>query len=270
MASCRARIPSLGWHREPSWSSFKPITPPSSIYGRSWRRNAQPSSARGALHPAVSPTIKHKRLLTTTPRLAQADKATPNPKPKFTPSDATLDAISNMIQNPQRYERPLTPPSNDGFTISKGPPKNSSEDLQRFYNLDKSALKRPATLSSGGSTGTAKTPGYQTSAPAPLNTQAMLAESSRQPQLPRMRLTAALGRTVNIAPNRGLDLARAFNLLRIKIATSNIRGESAKQRYHERPGLKRKRLRSENWRRRFMTGFQAMVAQVRHMKRQGW
>ena len=43
-----------------------------------------------------------------------------------------------------------------------------------------------------------------------------------------------------------------------------------RQRFHEREGLKRKRLRNERWRRRFKEGFQRAVGRVVGMKRQGW
>ncbi|KAL8724518.1 MAG: hypothetical protein Q9181_006788 [Wetmoreana brouardii] len=80
----------------------------------------------------------------------------------------------------------------------------------------------------------------------------------------------SLGRTVEVAPERGLDLGRALRSLEINCAVNNVRGDAFKQRFHERPGLKRKRLKSVRWRRNFRQGFKAVVAKVKAMRRKGW
>jgi len=49
-----------------------------------------------------------------------------------------------------------------------------------------------------------------------------------------------------------------------------VKADFAYQRYHERGGLKRKRLRRERWRKRFSEGFKATIARVRELTRQGW
>jgi hypothetical protein len=43
-----------------------------------------------------------------------------------------------------------------------------------------------------------------------------------------------------------------------------------RQRFHERPGLKRKRLKRERWRRRFMGTFKKICERVTHLSKQGW
>ena len=80
----------------------------------------------------------------------------------------------------------------------------------------------------------------------------------------------SLGRTVEVMPNRGFDLGRAFRTLEIACSINNVRSDAIKQRFHERPGLKRKRLKSQRWRRRFKTGFKGMVEKVKSMRRKGW
>ena len=49
-----------------------------------------------------------------------------------------------------------------------------------------------------------------------------------------------------------------------------MRADSTRQRFHERGGLKRKRLRRERWRRRFMEGFKGTVGRVKGLRNQGW
>ncbi|KAL8645607.1 MAG: hypothetical protein Q9226_007224 [Calogaya cf. arnoldii] len=80
----------------------------------------------------------------------------------------------------------------------------------------------------------------------------------------------SLGRTVEVMPDRGMDLGRALKSLEINCAVNNVRGDAQSQRFHERPGTKRKRLHSLRWRRRFKIGFKAVVGKVMTMRRKGW
>ncbi|KAL9009665.1 MAG: hypothetical protein Q9173_005327 [Seirophora scorigena] len=80
----------------------------------------------------------------------------------------------------------------------------------------------------------------------------------------------SLGRTVEVVPDRGMDLGKALKSLEISCSANQVRRDLYKQRYYERPGQKRKRLHSERWRRRFKIGFKAVVAKVKSMRRKGW
>jgi len=68
----------------------------------------------------------------------------------------------------------------------------------------------------------------------------------------------------------GIDVGRGFRLLEQSCARNGVRRDANSQRFHERPGLKRKRLRRERWRRKFMEGFKATVGRVKQLKNQGW
>ena len=83
-----------------------------------------------------------------------------------------------------------------------------------------------------------------------------------------MDLNPSTGRSVKIGV--GIDVGRAFKLLEQSCARNGVRREANTQRFHERPGLKRKRLRRERWRRKFMEGFKATVGRVKQLKNQGW
>ncbi|ORY64813.1 uncharacterized protein BCR38DRAFT_431068 [Pseudomassariella vexata] len=85
---------------------------------------------------------------------------------------------------------------------------------------------------------------------------------------PRDRLVPRLGRTVHVS--KGADVARSFKLLNMQCAANRVRQEFQYQRYHERAGLKRKRLKSERWQRRFKKGFRATCDRVSELRRQGW
>lgn len=82
-------------------------------------------------------------------------------------------------------------------------------------------------------------------------------------QLPRMGPTA--GRSVLVQG----DVTVAFTRLRSIVQANRVRADKNKQRFHERPGVKRKRLRRERHKRRFKEGFKRMVGIVLDMKNRG-
>ncbi|MCJ1485822.1 hypothetical protein MMC06_005997 [Schaereria dolodes] len=85
-----------------------------------------------------------------------------------------------------------------------------------------------------------------------------------------VRLDAFIGRSMEVDPAKGVDLARGLKKLEIKCSLNSVRQDVTQQRYHERGGLKRKRLKRERWRKRFMLGFKSVVTKVKDMKKRGW
>ena len=92
--------------------------------------------------------------------------------------------------------------------------------------------------------------------------------SKLEPRPPPLRLDAYMGRSVAI--KKGVPLWQALRYLDIKLKVNKVKKDMQKQQFHERPGLKRKRLRRERWRRTFKDGFKAVVDKVQSMRRQGW
>ncbi|CCX16401.1 hypothetical protein FPQ18DRAFT_16464 [Pyronema domesticum] len=84
-----------------------------------------------------------------------------------------------------------------------------------------------------------------------------------QSKPPKMGPTA--GRSVVVTA----DVAQAFMRLRSILSQNRVQKDVYSQRFHERPGLKRKRLASERHRRRFKEGFKRMVSIVMDMKAKG-
>jgi ribosomal protein S21 len=80
---------------------------------------------------------------------------------------------------------------------------------------------------------------------------------------PKMGPTA--GRSVVVQT----DVAQAFMKLKSILSQNRVKQDFHLQRFHERPGLKRKRLRSERHRKRFKEGFRRMIAVVMDMKKKG-
>ncbi|KAB8292546.1 hypothetical protein EYC80_008255 [Monilinia laxa] len=90
------------------------------------------------------------------------------------------------------------------------------------------------------------------------------------PLAPRveMRLSPRTGRTVDIKSN--IDLSRGIRMLEASCALNKVRHDQTHQRFHERGGMKRKRLRRQRWRNNFMEGFKGIVSRVKQLKNQGW
>lgn len=93
-------------------------------------------------------------------------------------------------------------------------------------------------------------------------------EDPLRPKRNLIRCVPRTGRTTYVS--KGADVSRAFKLTEIQCYTNRVRMDSNKQRFHERPGLKRKRLKSERWQRKFKAGFKATCARVQELRKQGW
>jgi hypothetical protein len=91
---------------------------------------------------------------------------------------------------------------------------------------------------------------------------------------PKVRAAAVTGRTVFVKPffgeNAATSAPQALNVLNRLVKKQGIRSKSNYQRFHERKGLKKKRLRMVRWRMQFKRGFRETVRRVMELKRQGW
>jgi hypothetical protein len=84
------------------------------------------------------------------------------------------------------------------------------------------------------------------------------------------RLNPTYGRTVDLDASRGRDIVRGIGMLGSLMARNKVKSDFNKQRFHERGGLKRKRLNSERWRARFKQGFRDVTGRVMELTRKGW
>ncbi|KAH7324747.1 hypothetical protein B0I35DRAFT_424902 [Stachybotrys elegans] len=92
---------------------------------------------------------------------------------------------------------------------------------------------------------------------------------------PPLRTKPVLGRTVFVKSSHYSSTTAptapgALIALNRLVGLEKLRVKSREQKFHERKGLKKKRLRSERWRARFKTGFKAAVKRVMELKKQGW
>ncbi|KAG6006839.1 hypothetical protein E4U21_006646 [Claviceps maximensis] len=91
---------------------------------------------------------------------------------------------------------------------------------------------------------------------------------------PNVRTKAVVGRTVfikdRLAQQSAPTATVAIRVLDRLCRDQKIKNKYHSQKFHERKGLKKKRLTSQRWRARFKTGFKAAVNRVLELKRQGW
>lgn len=84
----------------------------------------------------------------------------------------------------------------------------------------------------------------------------------------QVTLRPITGRTIHVGGNT--DAARAFLFLDISCKRNRVAVDFQRQKFHERPGLKRKRLRSQSWRRKFRQAFLQTTERVQDLVKQGW
>ena len=81
---------------------------------------------------------------------------------------------------------------------------------------------------------------------------------------------ARIGKTIDVDPLKGRDLGRTFQILSALISRDRIRADFNKQKFYERPGMKRKRVKCERWRKKFKNGFVYTITRVQRLKSMGW
>ena len=107
-----------------------------------------------------------------------------------------------------------------------------------------------------------------TSLGAPQSTEIIRRGPRRATRTVRSR--PSVGRAIDVVPERGMDVGRALKSLNKLCLRNKVAADARSQRFHERPGMKRKRLKSQRWRRQFKASFQATVMRVKEMRRKGW
>ncbi|KAG6993896.1 hypothetical protein G7Y79_00049g084560 [Physcia stellaris] len=160
-----------------------------------------------------------------------------------------------------------------GYKGSLGPQKSrlsSDDQVKKSYEEDIYRRENESRASRQGSISGSMILPNDTS---PGSTRRASNAVSAQQKFPAPRNTAtiksrpSLGRTVNVTT---AGVARALQVLAREVRDNNVRADQKRQRFHERAGLKRKRLKSERWRKRFQIAFRATVQKVQEMRRKGW
>lgn len=185
-----------------------------------------------------------------------------NPQPPSSPQSETSQAIDSLFNSLPRRQPP-TSSSDDLRTArsqhifaewsgpgrgrgSRGPPKFDFNSMDMPDTLlNPSLANKPSSASS-------------------------LAVQQEETFGNYPRLNPTYGRTVELDASRGRDIVRGIGMLGSLVARNKLKSDFHKQKFHERGGLKRKRLLSERWRARFKVGFREVTGRVTELTRKGW
>jgi small subunit ribosomal protein MRP21 len=232
------------------WATNRQLSCRSS-YPRSLQRNLSTLTRRCALKPSAVTTAAPPA-----PESSSADSQSEvAPKPAQE-SLGDLAASLNWAAHPPAASRGYAPLSKERERRFNG--GTSSADLLRTLAIQKNR--------SAIDTSRMNIPGF-----GPTAIGKDVRDTALTPKAERMnalKLNPSTGRSVTL--NAGIDVGRGFRLLEQSCARNKVRSDATKQRFHERGGLKRKRLRRERWRKRFLEGFKATIKRVKQLTKQGW
>ena len=186
--------------------------------------------------------------------------------PKRRPDDVVGNQVENLLsstfRSPSLAKRKPADESSDIMMKTAYQNSVSSRDPSVYqYDIARKMQFPPQSTAGVGETRDIFPDAYRT-----------LEYTRRPPKRAKrtVRSRPAVGRTIEVAPDRGMDVGRALKSLDIACAVNKVRQDQSRQRFHERPGMKRKRLESERWRKMFKESFRATVMRVKEMRRKGW
>jgi len=182
---------------------------------------------------------------------AKPTRLTPSPSAQRTLRSTTSSTQSNR-------PRPL--------------PGNSLTDvLKRFSDSVDTPIRKPSSFfPSSGETSKMLFPEPDTPAGSVRTTSKPKPKPPPSKDIGELRLNSRTGLTLDVDPRNASDLGVKLRRLNATVGRNKVPQDFRKQRFHERPGLKRKRLKSVRWRRRFAAGFQKAVSRVQELRRKGW
>lgn len=251
------------------------------------------ASARHSSRKIVVPLCKQGfRQLTTSSAVGADEPDSPAPDKKSPPP--TRPDVSNMFRDVTRRDsaqgidpsaRSASPYArrkdtssrinaklDELFPGTKSTTGSSASDVANAFAGSRMQDRR-GSLRAGGIASNMLMPNQDSSSSyARQVAQSVLADSTgwatRNKRTVRSR--PSIGRTIEVEPATGIDFGRAVKTMEVLLARNKVRQDTYNQKFHERGGMKRKRLKSERWRRYFKEGFLATISRVKKMRRQGW
>ena len=219
------------------------------------------------LRTSTSLPPRHQKLFSTSAHLCEEEK---KPQPQRSP-DADFSKAVNTQPKILDLLNATFDPKYDSDKQGSSSSSSSADILENSYNDE---LYRPEYESRASRRGSIVSgmymPGSSISDPVLRRATEKLTRDNEK-VIPRNTATIksrpSLGRTVEVT-ERGV--AAALQQLEAECRRNNLRVDQKRQRFHERPGMKRKRLKSERWRKRFRIAFKATVQKVQDMRKKGW
>ncbi|KAF2125022.1 hypothetical protein P153DRAFT_370344 [Dothidotthia symphoricarpi CBS 119687] len=228
------------------------ISTPRQTIAPSWTARSLSNTSRP---PAPQPALKVQE--------QEADDDAPR-RPRRASNAETSQAIDSLFSGlPDTRPRPPQTASSDQLRAARASHIFGSE----FSSPGRGRSRRPPGLNFDDMTMPDEL-ANPTLANKPVDTS--LAQQQEETFANYPRLNPTYGRTVDLDASRGRDIVRGIGMLGSLVARNHIRKDVSKQKFHERGGLKRKRLLSERWRARFKKGFVAVTARVSELTRKGW
>ncbi|KAH6066200.1 hypothetical protein HBI67_121220 [Parastagonospora nodorum] len=170
-----------------------------------------------------------------------SQRSRPPPRGQSTSSDEVRAA-----RNAHIFGAGFSNPSGTNRRTGRGPPKLNFDDMSLPTDmLDPNLSNKPSEAAS-------------------------LAIQQQETFANYPRLNPTYGRLVELDVSRGRDLVRGIGMLGSLVTRNKVKHEMFRQKYHERGGLKRKRLASERWRARFKKGFKDVTRRVSELTAKGW
>ncbi|KAF7857926.1 hypothetical protein EAF04_009283 [Stromatinia cepivora] len=210
--------------------------------------------------PASPPTPKEDTLESLVTQSISESLPWIKPRPQTDPShlNSPTAQMENRSTFPRTFQSPQLKASDLLNRISNPNMANPSSNFTRSPGMDSPFGRMQIPVKKTGATGSLYDFMNET------------ASMVAPPLLPRteMRLSPRTGRTIDIKSN--IDLSRGIRMLEASCALNKVRNDQTHQRFHERGGMKRKRLRRQRWRNNFMEGFKGIVGRVKELKNQGW
>ena len=233
------------------------------------------------------PRIPSRGLSTTCYRRADADQGPSDPKITFEPFDSSTNSrISQLLRKPPK--RPGQKSSADILEESYA----SRPRIQRvpqgsiFAQAEKGLAEneKEATLAQTAAAGDVRSkpaipqtlrPFEPPQNPSFRSVYSPFKNNDRQP-LP-LEPATPLERTIKSSPTVGRtirvrkgDVGTALRFLHRLCLQESIPQDMKSQKFHERAGMKRKRLKRVRHKIRFKHAFKATVERVKEMRRKGW
>ena len=212
--------------------------------------------------PSSSSAAPNLDFLNDIPRRNQPQKPQPPPSSRRKPTNSTtIDGLLQQTFRPNRRNSAAASAESSASAIEAGYKASEYYDMRnkdaRYAGSLAKSMRFPE-------------PPINDTALDSLRPQTKINLGAATRAKRTIRADPSLGRTVEIDKDRGVDFGRALMRLETRCAANKIRSTVRQQKFHERPGMKRKRLKSERWRALFKESFRAAVGRVKEMRRKGW
>lgn len=197
--------------------------------------------------------------------MPESEAASPQPRPQASRQETTR-TLNNLFSGMPR-DRP--PPSYLPQGVAPNSPAAARVFGADFAGPNRRRPARPRSLDYEAMAEASDSISNPTFANKPSDAASLAVQQEATfAQYPRLNPT--YGRTVELDAKRGRDIVRGIGMLGSLVARNSVKNDFYKQRFHERGGLKRKRLASERWRARFKQGFRDITGRVTELTKKGW